>query len=219
MHPVPGLLPHTLHRPAANDVSAAPPAPARGDDEADRACVREVLQGRRERFDVLVQRHHARVHRFLLRHTQQPEDALDLAQDTFLQAYLKLPAWRGDSRFSTWLLGVALNLARNHANRSPRLRHVHVALDDAGHRADLVDRDDPARMLAQRARHAAIEAGIAALPAELRAPLLLVAVEGRSYEEALALLQIPAGTLKSRLNRARRQLRAALADHLDPVAA
>jgi DNA-directed RNA polymerase specialized sigma24 family protein len=46
-----------------------------------------------------------------------------------------------------------------------------------------------------------------------------VAVEGRSYEETLALLQIPAGTLKSRLNRARRQLRAALADHLDPVAA
>lgn len=208
---------------AANDAGeAVVPRPVRAplptapsDDDADRACVLEVINGRPESFNAIVLRHQARVQRFLLRHTQQSDDAQDLAQETFVQAYLKLPAWRGDARFSTWLLGVALNLARNHANRSPRLRHAHVELDDEIRGRDLVDTHDPCQALADSARHAAMQAAINALPAELREPLVLVAIEGLAYDETALLLGIPAGTLKSRLNRARRRLRATLAGHLD----
>lgn len=205
-------------RQAANDepLPAIPRAGAASmDDAADRACVLEVLNGQHASFNAIVQRHQARVHRFLLRHTQHADDALDLAQETFIQAYLKLPAWRGEARFSTWLLGVALNLARNHANRSPRLRHAHVELDDEARAGELVDTHDPCQALAQSARHAAMQRAIDALPTELREPLVLIAIEGRAYEETATLLGIPGGTLKSRLNRARRVLRASLADHLD----
>lgn len=194
--------------------ATAAPADALRDDEADRACVFAVLNGHRDAFMDIVSRHQTRVHRFLLRHTQQRDDAEDLTQETFIQAYLKLAGWRGESKFSTWLIGVAINLARNHATRSPHLRHVHKELDDADGLPDLVDRHDPSEALAQSARHAAMEKAIARLPDELRLPLVLVAIDGVSYLEAAQLLGLASGTLKSRLNRARFQLREQLADHL-----
>lgn len=211
-------LPFTV-LPAAADVSwnrLPPPcaSAALRDDEADRACILEVLNGRKDSFMGIVVRHQNRVHRFLLRHAQQPDDALDLTQETFIQVYLKLSMWRGEARFSTWLLGVALNLARNHANRTPHLRHGHLALDDGDVTQDLVDMHDPSQAYAENARHTAMLAAIGALPDELREPLVLIAIEGVPYEETAVLLEIPIGTLKSRLNRARRQLRETLADHL-----
>lgn len=189
-------------------------SPAQTGDEADRACIMEVLNGRKDSFMGIVVRHQPRVHRFLLRHTQQPDDALDLTQETFIQAYLKLSAWRGEARFSTWLIGVALNLARNHANRSPPLRHSHVAFDEGDSKHHPVDLREPSLVCAENARHGAMLAAISSLPTELREPLVLIAIEGVPYEETAALLAIPVGTLKSRLNRARRQLREALGDHL-----
>lgn len=155
----------------------------------------------------IVNRHQTRVHRFLLRHTQQCDDAQDLTQETFVQAYLKLAWWRGESKLSTWLIGVAINLARNHATRSPHLRHLHVAFDDAAEVPEQINTLDPCEALAERARHAATELAIAMLPEDLRHPMILVAIEGVSYLDAAQLLAVPGGTLKSRLNRARAQLR------------
>lgn len=203
--------------PAPDGGHAAPP-PGAGladrDDAADRACVQAVLNGQRDRFMPLVRRHQSRVHRFLLRHTQHADDAQDLTQDTFFQAYLKLAHWRGDARFSTWLIGIALNLARNHANRSPHLRHGHVALDAQAPALALMAPHEPSQTYAENARHRAMQRAMAALPQALRDPLMLVAMDGVAYDETAVRLGLPMGTLKSRIHRARRQLRSTLAEHL-----
>jgi RNA polymerase sigma-70 factor (ECF subfamily) len=184
------------------------------DDAADSACIVDVINGNRDRFTEIVIRHQPRVKRFLSRHTQQLEDAADLTQETFVQAYLKLPNWRGKAKFSTWLIGIALNLARNHANRSPNLRHVHGAFSENDEAIDKGFGYDPERAFAENSRQHALLAALGQLPVELRMPLTLIALDDIPYDEAAVVLAIPIGTLKSRLNRARRLLRQTLEPHL-----
>jgi RNA polymerase sigma-70 factor, ECF subfamily len=181
---------------------------------ADCACIADVLNGGRDRFTEIVLRYQPRVKRFLMRHTQYPEDVADLTQETFVQAYLKLPNWRAEAKFSTWLIGIALNLARNHANRSPHFRHVHGALDENDEAAGIGFGYDPERAFADNSRHHALLAALGRLPDDLRLPLTLIALDDVPYDEAAVLLAVPIGTLKSRLNRARRLLRQALEHHL-----
>ncbi|MGV2290476.1 sigma-70 family RNA polymerase sigma factor [Trinickia sp. YCB016] len=183
------------------------------DDAADSACIVDVLNGRRDRFTELVIRHQPRVRRFLLRHAQQPDDVADLTQETFVQAYLKLPSWRAEAKFSTWLIGIALNLARNHANRNPHLRHVHGTLDEDDEATGPSNSHDPERTFAESSRHHALLAALGQLPTELRLPLTLIALDDIPYDQAAVVLAIPIGTLKSRLNRARRLLRKTLEHH------
>lgn len=210
--------PATAEEVAADGRAQASRASSRGstsldDEAADSACIAEVLNGGRDRFTELVIRHQPRVRRFLLRHTQQPDDVADLTQETFVQAYLKLPSWRAEAKFSTWLIGIALNLARNHANRSPHLRHVHGTLSEQDEATIISTGRDPERAFAESSRYHAVLAALGELPAELRLPLTLIALEDIPYDQAAVLLAIPIGTLKSRLNRARRLLRATLEHH------
>ncbi|WNV03569.1 sigma-70 family RNA polymerase sigma factor [Candidatus Methylospira mobilis] len=161
-------------------------------------------------FPELVSRHQGRVYRFLLRLVGHREDAYELAQETFLQAYRSLPEFRGEALFSTWLLGIAANLARNHMNRSPERRFAFLRHDELDEMETGRYTDCPSVQIAQDDRLRAIQRAVQALPDELRAPL---ALEGYDYATAAVILDIPMGTLKSRMNRARRELRATLSEY------
>ncbi len=126
----------------------------------------------------------------------------DVLQDAYVKAYRSLHAFRGRARFGTWLYRIVYNTALDELRR--RERHPHVPLHAVRDAADPVDVAS-----AVTARSALADA-LASLPPELRAVALLVDAEGMSYDEAGAILDVPAGTVASRLNRARAALRPAL---------
>ncbi len=168
--------------------------PARGPDAALDAV-----------FRPLVAEHRERLVRFVLRHVGHPHDAEDLAQQAFVEAARTYAKFRGDSQLSTWLYGIAMNLVRHHlTRRAPR--QLQPEGDEA--LAELVAEaaaPDVCCDHGQLVRH--LQADLQALMPEMREVLLLVALDELSYEEAAATLALPVGTVRSRVSRARAQLR------------
>ncbi len=175
----------------------------------DAELLRRYLAGETAAFEELVRAHEDRVFGVCLRMLRDREAALDATQDTFLTLFRKADRFDGRSAFSTWLYRVTMNTCYDHLRR-------------AGRRTTdpLPDHHDPEDAAAQDAFVAAelrpsIEAALAAVPAEFRAVLVLVDLEGLSMEETADTLGVPAGTVKSRLFRGRRRL-AALLGNLAP---
>lgn len=177
-------------------------------DRNDSQLVQAALAGDAFAYRTLVERHGQRVFRFLAKHVTRFDDAEDLAQDTFLQAYRSLSAYRGEAKFSTWLIGIALNVARNHANRSAPAAAGEDDLLEA-----VAAADDPEQSAQATAKLRAVQRAVACLPAEQRDCVALVFFQGLSYEDAGRILALPTGTVKSRLFRARTRLAAALKDY------
>jgi RNA polymerase sigma-70 factor (ECF subfamily) len=140
-----------------------------------------------------------------------PEDARDLVQDAFVQAFVKLDSFRGSSAFYTWLYRIAFNLAMSHMRRT----HNMVSLDGvkANWGSEPMDgHPAPDTEILRREQVELVHAGLAALNMEYRQILVLREIEGCSYESIAEILDLPIGTVRSRLFRARLQLR----DHLAP---
>lgn len=159
-------------------------------------------------FPALVREHQARVYRFLLKRLNNPDDAAELTQETFCQAFRLRHSFRGEAQVSSWLLGIALNLARNFVTRTPTRRFAHLS-DDA-----LVDMEgdvaDPERQTSARRLALRLAEVLETLSAEMRDAFTLVCLEGLSYEQAAEILAVPIGTVRSRLSRARTLVRAAV---------
>ncbi len=117
------------------------------------------------------------------------------------------------SRFSTWLTGIAFNLIKNQISRTPTKHHIHLDIDEMPEETCGIADGDPARECERSQLLHAMERAVAALPQEMREALVLAAAEELSYDEAAATLNVPVGTLKSRLCRARIQLADALREH------
>lgn len=159
-------------------------------------------------FRGLVQQHGERLHRFVARHIGNSSDAEDLAQQAFVEAACTFPSFRGDSQPSTWLYGIAMNLVRNHLSRAPSRRYQ---FDDDSALADQAcGQPNPCEQLDLTQRMRRLQQGLDALMPEMREVLLLVALDELSYEQAAKALAIPVGTVRSRVSRARAQLRQGL---------
>jgi len=181
-------------------------------DDADGQQVAAARNGDRRAFGALVERHRVLLYRFLLRRCRSAEDAQDLAQEAFIIAWTRLPTFDGRSRFSTWLLGIALNLARDRANRASTRREVELDEDVERNAPDPSAGPDIQRE--RRRALGALQQAIERLSPDLRTTLELVAFEDMPYDEVALLLDVPAGTVKSRVNRARSLLRAAVGERV-----
>lgn len=158
-----------------------------------------------EDFVTLVQEQQGRLYNFILRNIGNPSDAEELAQQTFVEAYRAMSTFRGQSELSTWLLGIAMNLVRNYLSRAPHRRYQFVTDDALEHTAS--DEQSPAEQLGYAQAFRSLSGELESMPEELREVLMLVAVDGISYDQAAAMLAIPIGTVRSRLSRARSTLR------------
>lgn len=174
----------------------APPAPD------DRPLAERARSGDPRAFAELVRRYQDRVFRFILRMIDVREEAMDLTQDTFLKAYEALPGWRPEAQFRTWLFRIARNAALDSLRR--RQRVVFTPMDDDMQIADHAPTAEEG--LDARRRHAHLEVALRALPPDHREVMLLREVEGLSYAEMAAVLNLNEGTVKSRLARARAAL-------------
>lgn len=163
-------------------------------------------RGDQEAFAQLVQDNQRRVYGLALRMTQNPEDAMDLAQETFLRAWSALPNFRGSASFSTWVYRLAYNTAIDFLRKSSLRRDVSVPLGEQV--PEVADtRSDPQGELERREVRAALERGLAQLPEHYRTVLVMRELSGLSYQEIAQVLKLDLGTVKSRLARARGELR------------
>jgi RNA polymerase sigma-70 factor (ECF subfamily) len=175
-------------------------------------------------FDYLVMERSGDIHALLYRLTEDAEEARDLTQETFLQAFRSIAHFRGDSDLRTWLYRIAINKARNRRRWwRRRRRDVTVSLDagDAesnatplGARLPDTNGRDPEQLTLARERERALTVALRALTRSYREVVILRDVEGLSYEEVAAALEISIGTVKSRLSRGRTELRHRLAGAL-----
>lgn len=182
---------------------------------SDEQLIRRCLAGERSAFDRLYDRYERRVFGLLRRLVEHDAEAADLTQETFLAAYRGLADWSGQGRFATWLCGIAARLAANARRQAGS--HPESPLD--AEEARCVPDGDPLLHLSHREAARQIETAIAVLPTGYREVFLLVRVDGWSYREVAAALEVPLGTVQSRLWRATLALQAALREIDEPTVA
>lgn len=156
-------------------------------------------------FKELVQQHASRLQRFIILHIGNVSDAEDLAQQAFMEAARSYQTFRGESQLSTWLYGIALNLVRNHLSRSPERRYRFE--NESGLEDMPCSQASPEESAFQAETMRLLAESLEELPESMRTILLLVSLDELSYEEAAALMNVPVGTVRSRLSRARTALR------------
>ena len=182
---------------------------ARPAEMSDDEIVRRVVGGERELFELLVRRYNQRVYRAVRAILRDAEDAEDVMQQAYVNAYRSLHQFEGRASFATWMTKIAM---REAAAKNRRL-HVAAALDLDGENT-MNDVPEPGPDPEERAVAADlmqhVEAEVAALPETYRSVLLLREVEGLSTEETAVCLDISADVVKTRLHRARTMLRDAL---------
>ena len=185
--------------------------------DTEQSLIRRAQKGDPEAFAALVTEHQRYVYNLALRVLKNEEEALDLAQETFVRAWTALPNFRGQSRFRTWLYRIVTTLCYN---RLPNLRR---SLNELGDDviADIADTDitfdNPAHGLESRELRSYLHQAIDRLDENYRLLISLRYQNELSYEEIATMLNLPLGTVKTGLFRAREQLRRTLETYQEPV--
>jgi len=174
----------------------------------DQQLVAAAQAGDARALDLLLRRHYDQVHAVCRRITGSPRDADDAAQEAMISVVRGLPRFDGRSRFSTWLYRIATNAALDELRRRQR-RPALGLVDDEGR---LPEAPDPLaeRTVEAAADRLAIDAALDALAEEFRAAVVLRDVADLDYAEIAEVLDVPVGTVKSRIARGRAQLADAL---------
>jgi RNA polymerase sigma-70 factor (ECF subfamily) len=175
----------------------------------DRELVDRAREGDASAFGQLVRRHQQRIHRLAMHLLRDRAEAEDVMQETFIRAYRALARFDGRSEPYTWFYRIAINLSLN-TLRSRKSRRTTTESDDArldaiiNEKQTLADAPDDA---ARNQLYEALSQGIDELSETLRTTLVLVCIDGRSHEEAAAMLGAPEGTIAWRVHEARRKLK------------
>ncbi len=180
-----------------------------GGDSEESQLVERALQGDREAFTRLVQRSQDRLFASMLHVTGSPEEAEEVVQEAFIRAFVKLDTFQRNSQFFTWLYRIAFNSALSRRRKKQArvsLEHVRETMGmEVIAQGDAVDEG-----LLSRERIAMVRSAMQQLTDEHRAILVLREMEEHSYETIAEVLEISIGTVRSRLSRARRQLKLTL---------
>jgi RNA polymerase sigma-70 factor (ECF subfamily) len=173
--------------------------------KSDEELIRALTDQDHEPFRILVRRYKDRIFGMVMRQLGERTAAEDLAQEIFIRAFQGLPKFRADSTFSTWLTRIALNQVHSFftSRRFRELQRSHTfdleKHDHGGSGQDESNETDETQLQLFRS-------ALARLKPIHRDSIVLCGIEGRSYEDAAAILKIPVGTVRSRLSHARQQL-------------
>ena len=175
-------------------------------NDQEHNLIQAARNGDQAAFGELVQQYQKRVFALAVRMCPTPELAEEAAQEAFLAAWQGLPFFRGDSAFATWLYRLTSNACVDLLRKENR--HQGPSLDDETVSADVPDpAPTPEKAVEQKELRGQIEAGLQTLSPEHREVLILREIQQLSYDEIADVLSLDLGTVKSRINRGRRQLR------------
>jgi RNA polymerase sigma-70 factor, ECF subfamily len=175
----------------------------------DHRLIAECLRGDTAAFGVLVRRYQERLFNTAYRMVGNAEDAYDVVQEAFLSAYQSLDSFKGDSLFFTWLYRIAVNTAIS----LKRKQRAVVSIDAGRNGEQGIEPLDPSELsrpghaLERAEQERRIQQALSRLSPEHRAVLVMKDMEGQKYELIAEILQVPIGTVRSRLHRARLELR------------
>ena len=185
----------------------------------DAELVARAQRGQSAAFAELVLRYQDAIYNSICHLVGDVHEAADLAQDVFLKAYRGIASFRGQAAFSTWLYRIMLNTVTSFRRRDALLPR-HMASIESGRDADPPDGDrggpvapdaDPTEAIMRQERVRLVRAAIGRLDEQGRQAIVLRDMEGCSYEQLAQILDVPIGTVKSRLHRARQALKELLA--------
>jgi len=192
--------PHSLGIPLSNAVSS-------WSEQDDTQLVAASKGGNQDAFALLVQRYQRRIFNLIYRMLQQYEEANEITQETFLAAWLGLPSFRGDARFSTWLYRIAYNCSLKQLEQRKREKALQVAMQAEQQLESAGTETSADAALEAHARQALIHEHLSNLPAKYRIVLILRHLQEMTYEEMAEILTMPIGTIKTHLFRARNLLK------------
>lgn len=195
---------------------------ANQDEKAiDQALVERAVQGDQKAFRQLVERYQRKVYTIAFGVVRNPDTALDITQDAFVRVHKNLATFKGDSSFYTWIYRIVLNLCIDRKRR--QARQAEVDYDDGiSHGDGFTDGptlastgiDNPAQAAHRKELVEHMDRALATLSEEHKAILLMREVDGLSYEELAESLDIPKGTVMSRLFHARKNFQKSLTRYL-----
>lgn len=200
--------------------------------ELDDELMKRFQQGEVEAFDLIVRRNRTPLVNFIARFLGDRDSAEDLAQETLVRMFKAAKRYRaGTAKFTTWMYHIASNLCRNELrNRGRRGRFFvdNVSIEENSGKSLGTDEDlistapadvslQPENQLERKERERAVQRAISGLPERYRLPLLLRDLQDRSYEEISEILDLPLGTTKSRINRARLMLKDKLKNFVESL--
>lgn len=219
--PVSGNETVSVNRQPADGSTARTSQPALITDYDDHALLAATKAGEEQAFEEIVRRYRNQITNYINRMLGDYDRAIDLTQETFVRVYMNVDRYQATFSFSTYIYRIAHNLAISELRQRKRRRLISLVTtkqDTSGEEME-IDLPDEADVPADEAmisdeRRSAVTRAIASLPEKYRAPLVLCDLEEKSYEEISEILDLPSGTVKSRINRARGLLREKLKDIL-----
>ena len=173
----------------------------------DQQLIAECLQGRTAAFGELVSRYQDRLYNTVFRLVDNAEDAQDVVQEAFLSCYQSLGSFKGDSLFFTWLYRIAVNAAISYKRKRRPVLRLQGGSGGTGEPTDLSETNRPEHALEMAEEEKRVREALMRLSPEHRVVLVMKDMEDRKYEDMAEVLQIPIGTVRSRLHRARLELR------------
>jgi len=173
---------------------------------SDEALLSSSLEGNLVAFDLLVDRYYDRLYGYLIRFLKDSDTAEDLLQETFLRVWRKRAEFKNIASFSTWIYTIAGNLARSEWRRRKRWRMLRIGPSRNEEEADIELPDTgigPDSIVENRMAIEELTKEVHKLPDRYREVVILRDIQGMTYEEIAGIVQVPVGTVKSRLNRGR----------------
>jgi RNA polymerase sigma-70 factor (ECF subfamily) len=181
----------------------------------DRRLIEQCLQGQSAAFGELVCRYQDRLYNTVYRLVGNADDAQDVLQEAFLHAYQSLGSFKGDSQFFTWIYRIAVNAAISLKRKHRSILSIDGGRSDGGlEPMDVSEFSQPGRSLEMAEEERLVHQALERLSEEHRAVLILKDIEGHKYETIAEILEVPIGTIRSRLHRARMELREILRANL-----
>jgi len=172
----------------------------------DLQLIDESLAGDANAFGRLVQKYQDRLFNTLCRVVSCREEAEDIAQEAFVKAFVQLEKFRRDSAFYTWLYRIAFNTAASRGRKRSRVGPSLDSMRESNGEEPVDSEENPRERLERLERAKLVQAALDTISDEYRAILVLREMESYSYEDISEILDVPIGTVRSRLHRARLQL-------------
>ncbi len=195
-----------------DDAAPRPARPRATVSAEEKALIERCKRGDLAAFNDLVRKYEKQVYNFAYRLTGNYDDANDVAQDAFLRVFNAIGTFRGDASFSTWLFRITTNVFLDERKRAKAHPHAsldeYLELDESSVARQIEDPSpSPEAVLEESERAQLLQKAIGGLPEYQRAMVTLYHGQQKSYEEIAEIMDLPIGTVKSRLNRARLALK------------